>query len=62
MIYLYIMLHYATLKHFFAICRLITVNLYFKMGIQRIYDNVLYILHFLYKLIVKSSLKAPVMQ
>ncbi len=31
---------YATLKRFFffAICRLITVNLYFKMGIQRIYD------------------------
>ncbi len=63
MIYLYIMLHYAMLKlFFFAICRLITVNLYFKMGIHRIYDNVLYILHFLYKLIVKSSLKAPVMQ
>ncbi len=32
------------------------------MGIQQIYDNVLYILHFLYKLIVKSSLKSPVMQ
>ncbi len=47
---------------FFFFCYLITVNLYFKMGIQRIYDNVLYILHFLYKLIVKSSLKAPVMQ
>ncbi len=33
------------------------------MGMPRIYDNVLYILHFfLYKLIVKSYLKAPVMQ
>ncbi len=71
MIYLYIMLHYMLHKNyiyiyifffFFAICRLITVNLYFKMGIQRFYDNVLYILHFLYKLIVKSYLKAPVMQ
>ncbi len=32
------------------------------MGIQWIYDNVLYILYFLYKLIVLSALKAPVMQ
>ncbi len=46
MIYLHHATLYATLKRFFfffAICRLITVNLYFKMGIQRIYDNVLYI-------------------
>ncbi len=50
-LYIYIYILYICIYiylFFFAICRIITANLYFKMGIQRIYDNVLYIKKIVY--------------
>ncbi len=47
-IYIYTVYMYIYISFFFAICRIITANLYFKMGIQRIYDNVLYIKKIVY--------------